>query len=508
MAIKNRLLYIFLDIAGIIAAYFSAALARYASVSDSRLQIGTWNGSIIIILLYLLTLMFYQPKTEIEKRSNWREFRIVCEFNMYLAFLLAAMLYLFKVNDALPRSFYLLFFVFDIFYMYLGRMYYKHFLYSYYKNIANRKKLLVYANESNGLKVLHKLQLSGLYEYEIVAAAIVEQTDKEQTDKKENTKENKKADLDSSKVNSQVNSGVMSAWGNVKIYELKHGPDGTYMEDSPQSIEEYMKKNAIDDVLVSIPECSRDYLNQFILYLESMGIAVHVAVNTFGLTEKEKKVQNFGIYHVITYCPRVFETTELFMKRLMDIAGGLVGVLLTLLIGIFLAPAIYIESPGPIIFKQTRIGKNGRRFKIYKFRSMYMDAEERKKELMKQNEMNGLMFKMKDDPRITKVGKFIRKTSLDEFPQFFNVLKGDMSLVGTRPPTEDEFLQYEEHHKRRLSLKPGITGMWQVSGRSNIQDFEEVVKLDVEYIDNWSIWLDIKILILTVLMVVRGKGAE
>ena len=151
---------------------------------------------------------------------------------------------------------------------------------------------------------------------------------------------------------------------------------------------------------------------------------------------------------------------------------------------------------------------NGRRFKIYKFRSMYMDAEERKKELMAQNEMNGLMFKIKDDPRITKIGKFIRKTSIDEFPQFLNVLKGEMSLVGTRPPTEDEFLQYEERHKRRLSLKPGITGMWQVSGRSDIQDFEDVVKLDCEYIDNWSLGLDIKILIQTVLVVLGKRGAE
>ena len=125
---------------------------------------------------------------------------------------------------------------------------------------------------------------------------------------------------------------------------------------------------------------------------------------------------------------------------------------------------------------------------------MYMDAEERKKELMAQNEMNGLMFKMQDDPRITKVGKFIRKTSIDELPQFFDVLRGDMSLVGTRPPTLDEYKQYESHHKRRLSMKPGITGLWQVSGRSDIEDFEDVVKLDVQYIDNWSLWGDIKIL--------------
>ena len=192
----------------------------------------------------------------------------------------------------------------------------------------------------------------------------------------------------------------------------------------------------------------------------------------------------------------------------MDIVGGLIGCLFTLIIMIFVGPMIYIASPGPIFFAQERVGRNGRKFKMYKFRSMYMDAEERKKELMAQNEMNGLMFKMQDDPRITKVGKFIRKTSIDELPQFFDVLRGDMSLVGTRPPTLDEYKQYESHHKRRLSMKPGITGLWQVSGRSDIEDFEDVVKLDVEYIDNWSLWGDIKILFKTVWVVFAGRGAK
>ena len=139
---------------------------------------------------------------------------------------------------------------------------------------------------------------------------------------------------------------------------------------------------------------------------------------------------------------------------------------------------------------------------------MYNDAEKRKAELMENNQMNGLMFKMDNDPRITKVGKFIRKTSIDELPQFFNVLKGDMSLVGTRPPTVDEFEQYENHHKRRLSMRPGITGMWQTSGRSNIKDFEKIVELDLQYIDNWSLGLDVKLLLKTVGVVFRKDGAE
>ena len=179
---------------------------------------------------------------------------------------------------------------------------------------------------------------------------------------------------------------------------------------------------------------------------------------------------------------------------------------MTGILTIILGPLIKLESPGPIFFSQKRVGKNGRIFKIYKFRSMYADAEERKKELMAQNEMNGLMFKMKDDPRITKIGKFIRKTSLDEFPQFWNVLKGDMSLVGTRPPTVDEFEQYDLHHKKRLGMTPGLTGVWQVSGRSDITDFEEIVNMDVEYIENWSLKRDIGILFKTVQVVLSSES--
>ena len=204
------------------------------------------------------------------------------------------------------------------------------------------------------------------------------------------------------------------------------------------------------------------------------------------------------------------------LKRIMDICGGLVGCLMTGIIFLFVVPAIYIKSPGPIFFSQYRVGKNGRKFKIYKFRSMYMDAEERKKELMKQNRVSdGLMFKMENDPRVIGsekgpgkgIGNFIRKTSLDEFPQFFNVLKGDMSLIGTRPPTVDEWEKYELHHRARLAIKPGLTGMWQVSGRSEITDFEEVVKLDTKYISEWSFLLDIRILFKTVLIVLGQKGS-
>ncbi len=273
---------------------------------------------------------------------------------------------------------------------------------------------------------------------------------------------------------------------------------------------EYVQRSAVDEIFINVPYQSGASMIEVIEKFECMGITVNVSIQLYdaAVVNRKKYMSDFGGYYVVTYAPDFFEPRMMFVKRTMDICGAIVGLLGTAIITLLLAPAILIDSPGPLFFAQTRIGKNGRRFKMYKFRSMYVDAEERKKELMEKNEMNGLMFKMKDDPRITKVGKFIRKTSLDELPQFWNILKGDMSLVGTRPPTLDEFEQYEAHHKRRVSITPGLTGLWQASGRSDINDFEEVVNLDLQYIDNWSIWLDVKIIFQTVLVVFKGKGAK
>lgn len=262
-----------------------------------------------------------------------------------------------------------------------------------------------------------------------------------------------------------------------------------------------------------LPKCYIDNLLK-------MGITIHFSYAS--LFEEEgimQRTDRVGSYYVFTNSLKIVDSTNLAVKRLIDIIGGLVGCILTGIIFIFIAPIIYIKSPGPIFFSQWRVGKNGRKFKIYKFRSMYMDAEERKKEYMAQNKMNGLMFKMDDDPRIIGsekkdkngrprgIGNFIRNTSLDEFPQFWNVLVGDMSLVGTRPPTVDEWEQYHESHRVRMCVKPGITGVWQVSGRSKITDFNEVVRLDTSYVRNWSVLLDIKIILKTIKVVLRSEGA-
>ena len=255
---------------------------------------------------------------------------------------------------------------------------------------------------------------------------------------------------------------------------------------------------------IKVPEETEKLLVQKFL---DMGVAVHILLDFSEDDLPNSCVEQLGECTVLTTSIVAATAYQSVLKRGMDIIGGIIGLAFAVVFFLIFGPIIYIQSPGPIFFSQIRVGKNGRKFRIYKFRSMYTDAEERKKDLMKDNKMNGLMFKMDEDPRVIPIGKFIRKYSIDEFPQFWNVLKGDMSLVGTRPPTVDEYEQYDLHHKVRLSIKPGLTGMWQVSGRNEITDFEEVVRLDNQYIREWGIWLDIKIIFRTIGVVIRSRGA-
>lgn len=302
----------------------------------------------------------------------------------------------------------------------------------------------------------------------------------------------------------------------VLLDEKESYPDsvlGVPVVATDDSFIEWMRSSPLDEVFLDLPYTDDSEVQALIEELEDMGVTVHVNIPMLDDILSESKFNNISCKMQYGYPMATFAASELsfggmVLKRAADIILGTVGSLVSLPIILITAIPLLAESKGPLIFKQERVGKNGRVFNIYKLRSMYADAEERKAELMKQNKMEGFMFKMDDDPRITKVGRFIRKYSIDELPQFFNVVKGDMSLVGTRPPTVDEFIKYESRHKRRLSMRPGITGMWQVSGRSNIQDFEDVVELDCQYIDEWSPLLDIKILFKTVGVVLTHKGAE
>ncbi len=295
--------------------------------------------------------------------------------------------------------------------------------------------------------------------------------------------------------------------------------DGVLVTASFSDHMAWLRRAALDEVYVDVPYDRGEFLFDCLLELESMGLNVHFSAPLLEKlcggqstwqwpTNLTCNLERWGSAYMIGLSTVRHSIRDRMIKRFMDICGALVGLIISIPIIAIVAVPLKLESPGPLFFKQKRIGLNGRCFYIYKLRSMYVDAEERKKELLAKNEMNGLMFKLSDDPRITRVGSFIRKTSIDELPQFYNVLRGDMSLVGTRPPTVDEYTRYESHHKRRLSMKPGITGLWQVSGRSNIDNFEDVVRLDTQYIDSWSLRLDIKILLKTVGVVLWRRGAK
>ncbi len=249
-------------------------------------------------------------------------------------------------------------------------------------------------------------------------------------------------------------------------------------------------------------------LKKYMAACELIGLSYRVVPSMYDpMSLTPVKVENIQEIPVLTWNVVRINATGLLYKRVLDFVVGGVGFLVFVMMYPLVALAIKLDSSGPVLFKQVRVGENGRRFKIYKFRTMYLDAEMRKEELLKSNKMNGFMFKVDKDPRITKVGAFLRKTSLDEFPQFINVLNGDMSIVGTRPPLEDEIREYEHWHRRRISMKPGITGLWQISGRSDITDFNDVVRLDLQYIDTWRFIDDLKIIFKTILIVFKGKGA-
>ena len=311
-------------------------------------------------------------------------------------------------------------------------------------------------------------------------------------------------------------SGIVLADENFSEREIL----GIPVVSDVKNAAEYICQQWVDEVLIDLDKDTPQQ-QELVKKLLEMGIVVHLNLEGPQMMPGQKVfTEKVGKYEVLTMTVNYITDMQAILKRLMDIVGGLTGCICTGILCIFVAPAIYFSSPGPVFFSQIRIGQNGKPFKMYKFRSMYLDAEKRKSELLDQNKVkDGRMFKLDFDPRVignkilpdgtkkTGIGEFIRRTSIDEFSQFWNVLNGSMSLVGTRPILPDELSAYELHHRMRIAVKPGITGMWQISGRNDITDFEEVVRLDTKYITDWSLGLDIRILIRTVGVVLKRNGA-
>lgn len=273
--------------------------------------------------------------------------------------------------------------------------------------------------------------------------------------------------------------------------------------DIPRIVE----SNVVDDVIFAVHRRDLDRLEDLFLSLQEQGIRTRLALDLFPHTRARVQLEELDGMPLLSFATAPTSHFKLLAKRVLDVAVAALLLLLGLPVVLVIALAIKITSGGNVLFRQTRCGLNGRFFTLYKFRTMVEDAEERRRELLHLNEMNGPVFKLKADPRVTSLGRFLRRFSLDELPQFWNVLRGDMSLVGPRPPIPEEVAKYERWQRRRLAMKPGLTCLWQISGRNNL-DFHRWMELDLEYIDSWSPLLDLKILVKTIPAVLSGRGAS
>lgn len=464
--------FILLDLLCFQCAYLLAFRLRHGALNLYSFEVYK-QVQIVASLLCLFAAIFMETFKDVRKRGYYREFAATIKQVVVVTVLTA--FYLVTVKDAESFSRIVLFLTGCIYFLlsYCVRLGWKRILQKQSKKIS----LLIVSTAGEVQKMVDDLRSAKLETFHIVGVSLADDEEQKEV------------------------SGIPV---------IRYGAQ----------LLEYICREWVDEVLID-SAVSEENRIELTAKLEQMGVVVHQKLAGESNAVGQKRfVEPFGGYTVMTSSINYASGGALFLKRAMDVAGGLVGCVLMGLIYIVVAPIILIESPGPIFFRQERVGRNGKKFYLLKFRSMYMDAEERKKELMAQNRVkDGMMFKLDKDPRIIGskllpdgtykkgIGNFIRDWSLDEFPQFINVLKGDMSLVGTRPPTVDEWNKYELHHRARLAIKPGITGMWQTSGRSEITDFEEVVRLDTKYINEWSFGLDIKLLFKTVAVVFKKKGS-
>lgn len=470
----------------LVFGFFSVTISLYLSHClyffnwTSAFSQRTFNLYHFVLLIGYVSLTFFTGLNKsFFKRKLYGETVVVFYYASTLIAMLILLLFWFHQLSDSKRLILVYFVVFFIPLDTLLRFCIKFVLLRVYYNSKFSSKMFVVCDQSNYLSIVESLKINLDWSRRICGLCIV---DYEQN-----------CDLKL--------SGIITGKIDAQLNFVKKG-----------DLQAFLTSNNVDELFVYTDHAHTDeQLKMVISDSEKMGIRVNVRINLdlFDFLPKSyTKIDRIGKYYCVSISRNFVSYRSRVMKSFLDYLGGLVGFLIFFIAFIILGPIIKLDSKGPVLFSQDRVGRNGRIFKCYKFRSMRQNAEELKKALLSQNEMNGLMFKMDRDPRVTRVGKFLRKTSLDELPQFINVLKGDMSLVGTRPPTIDEYEKYQPEHKARVSMMPGLTGLWQVSGRSDIKNFDEVVKLDMQYIDNSSFWLDVKIILMTIKVVLFGKGAK
>lgn len=426
-----------------------------------------FSSAIMIVLTSLCFGFFFENYKGILRRGYWQEFKAVVQHVICIAGSIIVYLFAIKTSDNYSRIFMAYFPAISVIFVYIARQLLKKWLKNHKGPASGRRAIMILTLKDHYKEIADNFLNNQYSEFRVIGIGIL----------------------------SRENCTETSYRGIPIVLNEKE-------------IMDFLRSSWVDEVLFSIP-WEYPIPRELIQKCSIMGITTHLELAKISADLPNQIIEKIEGRTVLSSCMKIATSRQIFFKRALDILGSVIGLAVTGILALTIGPIIYMKSPGPIFFSQIRIGKNGRKFKMYKFRSMYTDAEERKEQLMAQNRMkNELMFKVEDDPRIIKgIGHFIRKTSIDEFPQFWNVLKGEMSLVGTRPPTEDEWEKYAYHHRARLAIKPGITGLWQVSGRSEITDFEEVVKLDAQYIKDWNFGQDIKILFQTVGVVVGAKGS-
>lgn len=464
-----------LDIIVLELCYFVAYYLRHGRMVPVVPSSSYTVVVLLIILLSLLAGMMFHNYQEILHRGYLKEFSAVLQHSTIVA--TGLILYLFIVKDSGDFSRLVLgyFYLISIPALYVERCFYKKFLHKKNTSGYSRRNAVIITCSDIAKGRIEQLK-KDIY-------GIVQVTGIALTDQK-----------------------ITGTWNGYKsLGDISRLPDE-------------LRNCWVDEVFILLTDQEAQRVRGVLNEIASMGITLHVVLNIEDDSlQAAKVIEKMGDTLLLTESIRTITFRQAAVKRLFDIIGALIGLVITGILTVIVGPLIYMADPGPIFYKQKRIGRNGRVFNMYKFRSMYQNADARKAELMRKNEMSGLMFKMKEDPRIlgsgedgTKhgIGWFIRTTSIDEFPQFLNVLIGQLSLVGTRPPTVDEWKQYESHHRARMAVKPGITGLWQVSGRNRITDFEEVVKLDMEYINNFSLAEDLRIILRTIKVVAKREGAE
>ena len=453
--------------------------------------------SLMILFLDILVIFFTEAFKDVLTRGFYKEFAATLKNVFIVIAVLSLVLFLSKRGITISRIVIVLTASIQLIFSYVVRILYKIWL----KHILRNRKdisILIISPRARAQRVVEILQKESFRRYHIIGLVL--------SDENERTDE----EIAGIPVVSSLEDCpwfVCREWVDEVFVIADSNKPPVSRTDFADSGEK--SENALNDTEYDVFD-----------RLMETGVTMHFSAEGLPyIAEKTYIVEKIAGYTVFTTSISYATVGQIFLKRVIDISAGLVGSVITILLTFIVGPLIFIASPGKIFFAQPRIGKNGKKFRIIKFRTMYPDAEERKKAYRDANKnADGMMFKMDFDPRVignkitedgrkkTGIGQFLRKHSIDEFPQFFNVLAGQMSLVGTRPPTEDEWERYKLRHRARLAIKPGITGLWQVSGRNDISDFDEVVRLDTEYITNWSMGMEFRIILKTIGVIFKGNG--